>query len=148
MGEIQSRCGECGAVNGLPLLWCSQCGGLILIPPIQGPSMSEVQLNSMWDLQGFLPHFDHPISLVEGATPTSPVRNINSLYGLNLKLEFRNPTGSFRDRASSLLITDALQKMKSLLIAADTGSFSISLAAYAAHAGMHMKNVVPLNLEL
>jgi len=148
MWEIQPRCSACGQANDPPWLWCPQCGSLISIPPIEGPRASEVHLHSMWDLQAFLPKFDRPISLIEGATPVSPVRNILPLQNLNLKLEFRNPTGSFRDRASSLLITDALRNQKSLLIAADTGSFSISLAAYAAHAGILMKNVVPSNLEL
>ncbi len=148
MWENKPRCSGCGQEFDLPWLWCPKCGSLILVPPVRGPPVREISLHSMWDFYPFLPHFDRVVSLFEGATPVTALRNIDALRDLNMKAEFRNPTGSFRDRASALLISDALRNKKPLLIAADTGSFCISLAAYAAHAGIHIKNVVPLNLEL
>jgi threonine synthase len=102
----------------------------------------------MWDFAAFMPHFSNNISLYEGNTPLLSFQNFPNLKGLKAKLEFRNPTGSFRDRAASLLMSDAAGKKMNSIISASTGSFSISLAAYAAKAKLKCKSVVPQNLEL
>ena len=142
------KCKDCGDTFHEPLLICPKCKGLISIPPISGPSSSDIQLSTMWSLNAFLPDFSQPISLIEGNTPLVPVINISDYSNLSLKLEFRNPTGSFRDRACSLIVSDAVQKNLTNVIGASTGSFSISLAAYAAKAMINSVNVVPQNLEL
>lgn len=65
-----------------------------------------------------------------------------------MKLEFRNPTGSFRDRAAALLVSDALSRKFSEILTVSTGSFSISIAAYTARAGLKSINFIPENIEL
>ncbi|MBY9001368.1 MAG: pyridoxal-phosphate dependent enzyme [Candidatus Heimdallarchaeota archaeon] len=142
------KCNDCGNTSREPQLTCPKCKGLISIPPISGPSINDLNLSSMWSLNAFLPNFSKPISLVEGNTPLLPITNIENYQNLSLKLEFRNPTGSFRDRACSLIISDAVEKNVNNIIGASTGSFSISLAAYAAKARINSVNVVPQNLEL
>ncbi len=142
------KCINCGESYQVPQLTCPKCKGLISVPPISGPSSNDIRLSSMWSLHAFLPNFSKPISLVEGNTPLLPITNIEYYRNLSLKLEFRNPTGSFRDRACSLIVSDAVQKKTNKVIGASTGSFSISLAAYAAKAKLNSVNVVPQNLEL
>jgi len=102
----------------------------------------------MWDYSPFLPKFKERITLVEGNTPLLPVKNIKTLQNLLLKLESRNPTGTFRDRASSLILSDAISQGASEIICASTGSFSISIAAYAAKAQLASTNILPQNIEL
>ncbi|MHA1201102.1 MAG: pyridoxal-phosphate dependent enzyme [Candidatus Heimdallarchaeaceae archaeon] len=148
MWKNQPTCNDCGKSFKSPQLRCPECKGLVAIPPINGPSLKDISLSSMWSLHSFLPDFSRPISLFEGNTPLLPVRNISDYQDLGLKLDFRNPTGSFRDRASSLLVSDAYQNKSQSIVGASTGAFSISLAAYAAKAKIDSISVVPQNLEL
>ena len=142
------KCNECGQEIVEPSLWCPHCNSLISIQPIKGPQKSEINLKSMWSLKSFLPRFSKVVSLIEGNTPIILIKNIPEIKDLNVKLEFRNPTGSFRDRASSLIVSDALSKKNNEIIGASTGSFSISLAAYTSHAALKSTAFIPTNLEL
>ncbi|MHA1720229.1 MAG: pyridoxal-phosphate dependent enzyme [Promethearchaeota archaeon] len=142
------KCNKCGQVFNEPYLWCPKCNNLVSVQPIKGPKMSEINLKSMWSFKSFLPSFSHVISLIEGNTPILKIKNIPEIEGLNIKLEFRNPTSSFRDRASSLIISDALTKKKKEVIGGSTGSFSISLSAYASRASLNSTAFIPKNLEL
>ena len=141
-------CSECGQEFFEPFLWCPHCNNLISIQPIKGPQKSEIDLKSMWSLKSFLPNFSKVVSLIEGNTPIIQIKNISEIKGLNVKLEFRNPTSSFRDRASSLIVSDILSKRKKEIIGASTGSFSISLASYASHAAIKSTAFIPRNLDL
>ncbi|QEE16251.1 pyridoxal-phosphate dependent enzyme [Promethearchaeum syntrophicum] len=141
-------CNECGQEFNEPFLWCPHCNNLISIQPIKGPQKSKINLKSMWSLNPFLPKFSEIASLVEGNTPIIQIRNIPEIKDVNIKLEFRNPTSSFRDRASSLIVSDALSKKSKEIIGASTGSFSISLAAYASQAALKSTTFIPGNLDL
>lgn len=142
------KCSGCEQEFEKPFLWCPDCKKLISIAPIKGPQISKINLRSMWSLDSFLPSFPKLVTLIEGNTPIFQINNISKIKNMKIKLEFRNPTGSFRDRASSLIISDAISKKKKKIIGASTGSFSISLAAYASHAGILSSTVLPKNLEL
>ncbi len=144
----QPRCVKCNKEIKEPLLRCPFCEGLVTVPAIEGPSISKINLTSMWSLYNFLPKFKNPISLAEGNTPLLQLTKDSDLKELGLKLEFRNPTGTFRDRACSLILSDAYQRKYEKIVGASTGSFSISLSAYAAKAGIESINVIPHNLEL
>ncbi|MEM1760844.1 MAG: pyridoxal-phosphate dependent enzyme, partial [Desulfurococcaceae archaeon] len=62
----------------------------------------------VWRYSGNLPYFEKNLSLGEGATPLIKSSKIfsNEVY---FKDEGRNPTGSFRDRAASLIVSDAVE---------------------------------------
>jgi threonine synthase len=142
------KCVTCQSEFMEPYLWCPNCNKLLSIPPVKGPKASSIILESMWSLKDFLPKFENPVSMKEGATPILKIFNIDKLKGLNLKLEFRNPTGSFRDRASSLLVSDAIRTGKKQIVGVSTGSLGISLAAYASKANLKSINILPQNTEL
>jgi threonine synthase len=148
MWKEKPHCNSCKLDFEEPYLRCPECNSLLIISPIKGSIKENISLFSMWSLSEFLPRFDQIITLAEGNTPLLQISRDSDLLGLNVKLEFRNPTGTFRDRACSLILSDAVQKKANLIVGASTGSFSISLAAYAAKAGLESKNVVPHNLEL
>jgi threonine synthase len=141
-------CQKCGKNYNDPHLWCPNCQNLIFIKPIKGPPKSQILWDSIWSFAPFLPSFSSQISLQEGATPIISLSNFPELQGLKVKLEFRNPTGSFRDRASALLVSDAKSIHKKHIIGASTGSFGISLSAYTVKGRLKATNFVPSNLEL
>lgn len=78
-----------------------------------------------------------------GKTPLVEVTNIEKTYDLKakilVKLEYRNPAGSVKDRAAYYMIKDAeergLLKKDSVIIEPTSGNTGIGLAAIAAVKG-------------
>jgi threonine synthase len=59
------------------------------------------------------------------------------------KLEFLNPTGSFKDRGSAVLVSFLLSKNIQAAVEDSSGNAGASFAAYAARAGMQARIYVP-----
>ncbi|AWN50987.1 pyridoxal-phosphate dependent enzyme [Methylobacterium sp. 17Sr1-1] len=79
------------------------------------------------------------ISLGEGGTPQIEAPDLAAEAGLgrlSLKLEWCNPTGSHKDRMSAPLLARARALGAPLVVAASSGNAGVSLAAYAARAGL------------
>ncbi len=86
------------------------------------------------------------LSLQEGGTPLYESNEISQRYGLDdvfLKYEGTNPTGSFKDRGTSVAITKALEYGYSSVSLASTGNMAASVAAYSAKARLDTKIFVP-----
>jgi threonine synthase len=82
-----------------------------------------------------------PISLGEGGTPLLDGGAAGS--GALFKLEFIQPTGSYKDRGSSVLAT-ALSRYGADAVAEDSsGNAGASLAAYLSRAGIRMRLYTP-----
>ncbi|MFI0847523.1 pyridoxal-phosphate dependent enzyme [Mesorhizobium sp. IMUNJ 23232] len=78
-------------------------------------------------------------TLGEGDTPLIDLAALASEIGVSrlaLKNEGANPTGSHKDRMSRLVVARALDVGASTVSAASSGNAGVSLAAYAAHAGL------------
>jgi threonine synthase len=85
-----------------------------------------------------LPYPD-ALSLGEGGTPLVEVPTLAAALGigrLSLKLEWCNPTGSHKDRMSAQLLARALDCGAAQVVAASSGNGGLSVAAYAARAGI------------
>jgi threonine synthase len=85
-----------------------------------------------------LPFLD-VLTLGEGNTPLIHLDRLAEQLGIQrfwVKNEGMNPTGSHKDRMSPLVIARALQLGKSSVVVASSGNAGISLAAYAAYAGL------------
>lgn len=86
------------------------------------------------------------VSLNEGGTPLTkslligPKRGLRSLY---FKNDGQNPTGSFKDRGMTVVVTRAREVGAHVLVCASTGNTSASLSAYAARAGLHALVLLP-----
>lgn len=83
--------------------------------------------------------YPQPPSLGEGATPLVEVPGLADGLGLgrvSLKLEWCNPTGSHKDRMSSQLMARAIEVAAPRVVAASSGNGGLSVAAYAARAGI------------
>ncbi len=90
---------------------------------------------------------DAVVTLLEGNTPLVPVPGIarRAAPGLEmyLKVEGRNPTGSFKDRGMTVAVSRALARGARAVLCASTGNTSASAAAYAARAGLRCVVVIP-----
>lgn len=75
------------------------------------------------------------ISLGEGGTPLRKARR-HAETGLWWKDETQNPTGSHKDRALALAVSDAASRGARLVAVFSAGSTGLSAAAYAARAGL------------
>ena len=79
------------------------------------------------------------LTLGEGGTPLVKSRRLGPDVGLNnlyFKLEFVNPTGSYKDRFACTAVSDMLAHGKTECIATSSGNTGAALAAYCALAGI------------
>jgi len=85
------------------------------------------------------------VSLQEGGTPLLRSRNIekNLPFELYFKNEAVNPTGSFKDRGSSVELAKALEFRAKKAVCASTGNMGSSLAAYSAFSGLPFSVIIP-----
>jgi len=86
------------------------------------------------------------VTLGEGGTPLVRSRSIGPELGLEalyFKLEYANPTGSFKDRGMVMAVAKAVEDGATSLLCASTGNTSASAAAYAARHGLKAYVVVP-----
>ncbi|MCK9486697.1 MAG: threonine synthase [Dehalococcoidia bacterium] len=86
------------------------------------------------------------VTLGEGGTPLIRSRHIQDLLGLEalyFKLEYVNPTGSFKDRGMVVAVAKAAEEGARAVICASTGNTSAAAAAYATAHGLKSYVVVP-----
>ena len=79
------------------------------------------------------------LTLGEGGTPLVRSRRLGPSVGLKnlfFKLEFTNPTGSYKDRFACAAISDMVARGKTECIATSSGNTGAALAAYCALAGI------------
>jgi threonine synthase len=78
------------------------------------------------------------VSLGEGSTPLLRAPRLSERTGVEiwLKWEGANPTGSFKDRGMTVVVSKALADGARSVVCASTGNTAASAAAYAARAGL------------
>jgi threonine synthase len=78
------------------------------------------------------------VSLGEGSTPLLRAPRLSERTGTEiwLKWEGANPTGSFKDRGMTVVVSKALADGARAVVCASTGNTAASAAAYAARAGL------------
>ena len=141
-------CKKCGNESETTDLWCQKCGDLLELEYNWSEIQKPENIASIWSFENLIPHFPTQYSMLEGSTPIFGLKQMDPLSGIHVKLEMRNPTGSFRDRASSLIISHALSVQSKKIVNSTTGSFGISLAAYCAGAGLQCVTFVPESTDL
>ncbi len=132
---------------------CPKCSGplsvemniALLKESISQEKFYKQKIDSMWSFFQFLPLLNEKniISLMEGNTPTLKSNHLSEQFGLKnlyLKLDFLNPTGSFKDRQISMGISKAIELNKTSVITMSSGNVGASVAAYSARAGL--KNII------
>ncbi len=152
------RCLQCGAVvsHGEEYT-CPHCGssgildveydygrvgeGLIAIPPGERPA-------NIWRYIDLLPVSPDipPPNLAIGWTPVYDAPRLAHFAGVGrllVKDDGRNPTSSFKDRASAIGVMKAKEFSRPEIACASTGNAASSLAALAAAAGLRCFIFVP-----
>jgi threonine synthase len=120
-----------------------------------GPHLLPTQPLSdegMWRYHSLLPlhYVERLYPLAVGNTPlVAPhiLRQLLNLPSLWIKDETRSPTGSNKDRATALILEDALHKGIQTICCASTGNVAVSLAVGAAATGKKAVIFVPDNVS-
>lgn len=140
------RCSACSKPSPSLLAFkCPSCGQPLDIQLNFNFETEKIHTNnySMWRYEQFFPcaQGNRIISLSEGWTPL--VRFSDNTY---VKLESANPTGSFKDRGSSVLFSalhKLIEKSGGYISEDSSGNAGASMAAYAARAGLKARIYVP-----
>lgn len=140
---VCSRCGKVYPLKGAPYL--CECGGTYDFAdfPAYLPEQIDKTKKSLWKYRAMLGLADDApeITLGEGNTPLVEVN-----YGKQsvwAKLEYQNPTGSYKDRGSAVLASFLASRGITQVVEDSSGNAGASLAAYASRAGMKARVFVP-----
>lgn len=130
---------------------CPQCSAALVEYEFD---LSETDLTvktsekGVWRYRSFLPQFEKIISLGEGQTPLRKALHLfQDKVNLFLKVEGSNPTGSYLDRVSPLMVSDAMNRNMQSLVCASDGNLGASLSAYCAAAQIKCLCVVPKSVS-
>jgi len=102
---------------------------------------------SQWKYEAFLPVAGDAdrVTLNEGGTDLFDAPTLSDELGVTtlVKDDGRNPTGCFKDRASSVAVTKARHAGRDVITCASTGNAAASLCGYAARGGLDCRIFVP-----
>ncbi|HDN78981.1 MAG TPA: pyridoxal-phosphate dependent enzyme [Chloroflexi bacterium] len=137
-------CSSCGRSYPLDTRkWRCECGGYFLLAELKPfrPQEIEEQEHSLWRYRAMLPPVRETVTMGEGFTPLVKARRDGaSVY---LKLEFLAPTGSFKDRGTTVLVSHLKSIGVEEVVEDSSGNAGASLAAYCARAGIKARIYVP-----
>jgi threonine synthase len=144
--KYEIRCSVCNKPSSNLLVFkCSSCGQPLDVQLDFNFEPERIHKNNygVWRYAQFFPYAQENkiISLSEGWTPL--VRLSENTY---VKLESANPTGSFKDRGSTVLISALhrlIEEAGGYISEDSSGNAGASMAAYAARAGLKARIYVP-----
>lgn len=128
--------------------WCSPDGRPLMISALPGIARDEIDTTrrSLWRYAASLPlPVEAPISLGEGLTPLIE-REIAGVRAL-CKLEWVSPSGSFKDRGVSVMLSVLRQQGITAVLEDSSGNGGAAVATYAAAGGMRAKILVPASTQ-
>ncbi|MFF7340175.1 pyridoxal-phosphate dependent enzyme [Streptomyces sp. NPDC008163] len=124
--------------------WRGDDGGPLAVSALPGlrPEQVDTAERSLWRYRAALPvPAGRRVSLGEGCTPMIPVdwrgRRVH------FKLEWFNPTSSFKDRGVSVMVSHLVAQGVDRVLEDSSGNGGSAVAAYAAAAGIRAKIIVP-----
>jgi threonine synthase len=124
--------------------WCADGQKPLLISPQPGIGRDEIDRRerSLWRYRASLPlEIAKPISLGEGCTPL--VQKEWDDFRPFFKLEWFNPTCSFKDRGTTVMLSYLRQLGVNAALEDSSGNGGASVAAYGAAGGMRVKILAP-----
>ena len=124
--------------------WCGAGQAPLLLTPLPGITRDRIDagVRSLWRYQAALPlPVGAPISLGEGCTPLLRQR----LHGADvwLKCEWFMPTGSFKDRGASVMLSLLRQQGIDAVLEDSSGNGGAAVSAYAAAGGLRATIMAP-----
>ncbi|MBR1209812.1 threonine synthase [Bradyrhizobium sp. JYMT SZCCT0180] len=124
--------------------WCADGQRPLLINPQPGIGREDIDrgTRSLWRYRASLPvEIAKPISLGEGCTPL--VQKEWDDFRPFFKLEWFNPTCSFKDRGTTVMLSYVRQLGIDAVLEDSSGNGGASVAAYGAAGGMRVKILAP-----
>ena len=161
------RCTVCGAEHRVAATkyTCANCGGNLdavydyarMAQDLQPLGSGHLALHSVWDYAMLLPlsyrdiaqRLNLSLQMPIGSFGWSPLYRAPALErGLDvravwLKDDGRLPSGSFKDRASSMVVAQALEIGAEVVVTASTGNAAAALAAMSVGTGLRAVVFVP-----
>src|SRR5258706_11392950 len=124
--------------------WRSETGHPLMVTPLPGIGRDDIDraVRSIWRYRASLPlEINQAISLGEGCTPIieKPWGPLTPLF----KLEWFNPTSSFKDRGAAVMISFLRQLGIGSILEDSSGNGGAAVAAFRAAAGLKGRNPVP-----
>lgn len=124
--------------------WCSDARTPLLVTPGAGISRDDIerQTRSLWRYRASLPvEIAAPITMGEGCTPLVQ-RSWGDLRPF-FKLEWFNPTGSFKDRGTAVMLSFLRQIGVDAVLEDSSGNGGSSVAGFGAAGGIRVKVLAP-----
>ncbi len=128
--------------------WRSDTGGPLMISPLPGIGRGDIDLSkrSLWRYSKALAiKIKDPVSLGEGLTPLV-VRQFRGAAA-HFKLEWFAPSGSFKDRGATVMISALRQQGITRLLEDSSGNGGAAIATFAAAAGIGAKILTPASTQ-
>jgi threonine synthase len=147
--EHEIKCSKCGRSSSRILDFKCSCGSPLETHLHFNFEKKKIRKRnySLWRYVSFFPYVSEKeiVSLGEGWTPL--IKFSDNTY---FKLDYLNPTGSFKDRGSTMLISAVhkpLERARGYISEDSSGNAGASIAAYAARAGLKAEIYVPQNVS-
>ncbi len=124
--------------------WCGTGRAPLFVTDLPGLTRDRIDTgtNSLWRYRAALPlEVATPITMGEGRTPLVP-RTLSGATAL-LKCEWMMPTGSFKDRGASVMLSLLRQQGVTAVLEDSSGNGGAAVAAYAAAGGMAATIMAP-----
>ena len=135
-------CPACGAEAGALDWRCKACDGALELAALPAFDAARIEPDefSLWRYGEMLP-VERRFSLGEGMTPLARVELEAGSF--HAKLEHLNPSGSFKDRGTAVMLNCLAAHGAREVIDNSSGNAGSSLAAYAGAAGLSATVFVP-----
>lgn len=127
-----------------PPIWRSPDGGPLMMTDLPGIGRHDIDqgCRSLWRYRAAFPmQVDSPVTMGEGCTPLH--RGAFDGLPCSFKLEWFSPTGSFKDRGASVMVSCLRQQGIDSILEDSSGNGGAAIAGYGAAAGMKVKVLVP-----
>ncbi len=124
--------------------WCSERGTPLMITALPGMGRKQIDTGtrSLWRYAAaFALRIENPVSMGEGCTPL--VRGNWHGSPTLFKLEWFAPSGSFKDRGASVMISILRQQGIKCVLEDSSGNGGCAVACYSAAAGIRARILVP-----
>ncbi len=124
--------------------WCGTGRAPLLLTSLPGITRAEIDTatRSLWRYRMALPmQVDDPISMDEGCTPL--IRRSLDGAPVLLKCEWFMPTGSFKDRGASVMLSLLRTQGVRAVLEDSSGNGGAAVAAYAAAGGLQATIMAP-----
>ncbi|MHA1264731.1 MAG: threonine synthase [Candidatus Helarchaeota archaeon] len=134
---------------------CEKCDSLLeyKIPEDCLDASKFMDKFTFWRYYSLFPEIreENRLNWNEGGTPFIKAKNLAAaleISSLFLKDETKNPTNSYSDRASSLVLSYCLELGYESVICASNGNSGASVAAYSARSPLNCKIIVPKKVAI